>query len=100
MLAIKYTRAAEVDLGDIDRYLETRMGRAGAMIWLKRLRARAEALRLDGHNYRERKELGRGRRAVNVGPWMIFYRIADETLIVQRIMRGSRRIKPEFLDEC
>ena len=100
MLAIRYTHAAKTDLEDIARYLGTRMGRAGTRVWLKRIRARAQALRLDGANYRERAELGPGHRAVSVGPWMIFYRISDRVLIIQRILRGSRQIKPELLDEC
>lgn len=100
MLAIRYSQAAKVDLQDIGHYLETRMGKAGARVWLKRIRARAQALKLDGPSFREREELGPGRRAVNVGPWMIFYRISNGTLLVQRILRGSRQIRPELLDEC
>ena len=49
-------------------------------------------------SYREREELGPGNRAVNIGPWMIFYRVDGDTLFIQRILRGSQLITPSLVD--
>jgi plasmid stabilization system protein ParE len=99
VLRIRYTKAAKSDLADIARYLHARIGKNGTRAWLKRIRQRAQSLRHDGLSYREREELNPGQRAVNVGPWMIFYRVEGDTLFVQRILRGTRQITPDLLDE-
>ena len=90
MFRIRYSEPARQDLLDIADYLESRVGKRNTKAWLKRIRSRARDLQHHALTYREREELGPGRRAVQVGPYMIFYRVIENSVIVQRILRGSR----------
>jgi plasmid stabilization system protein ParE len=56
-------------------------------------------LKRDAHRYRERPELGPGRRALLIGPWIAFYRIEAETVLVLRILHSARDVKADLFGD-
>ncbi|HKZ96432.1 MAG TPA: type II toxin-antitoxin system RelE/ParE family toxin [Hyphomicrobiaceae bacterium] len=66
---------------------------------LQRIRRQVRTLEHSAHRFRERPELGVGRRAMSIGPWIAFYRIEGETVFVQRILHSARDIKLGLFDE-
>jgi plasmid stabilization system protein ParE len=79
--------------------LEKEAGLKVARTVLLRIRRRIQLLKRDAHRYRERRELGPGRRALLIGPWIAFYRIEGDTVFVQRILHSARNIKAALFDE-
>jgi plasmid stabilization system protein ParE len=99
MLDLRYTEPAQDDLIGIANYLEQQAGSAIAVNVLRRIRARILSLKRDAHRYRERPELGAGRRALLIGPYIAFYTIIGSTVYVQRILHCARQIKPELFEK-
>ena len=46
--------------------------------------------------FRERKELGSGRRAILVSPYIVFYRVVGDVVFVQRVLHGARNITADL----
>jgi toxin ParE1/3/4 len=92
MFAVRYTAAAKRDLREITTYVRQEAGDVTARRLVERLRAKISKLSQDGLRYRERKELGEGRRAILIGPYIAFYRVIDDVVFVQRILHGARDI--------
>ena len=46
--------------------------------------------------FRERKELGSGRRAILVSPYIVFYSVADDIVFVQRMLHCAPTITSEL----
>lgn len=63
--------------------------------YMTRLRSRIERLSDDAHRYRLRPELGEGRRALVEPPYLVFYRIEADRVLIQRILHGARKITPD-----
>ena len=66
-----------------------------------KLKCRLKVAKLgrDGLRYRERPELGSGRRAIPIGPYLDFYRVIGEVVFIQRILHGARDITTGLFDE-
>jgi toxin ParE1/3/4 len=94
--AVRYTRAARRDIREIVDYIEAEAGRAIAVSVARRIRAKIETLERNAQRYRERTELGHGRRALSVAPYLIFYRISDSCVFIQRVLHGARDITPDM----
>jgi toxin ParE1/3/4 len=99
MLTIRYSVPAQSDLIDIANYLERQASPAVAAAVLKRIRRQVKSLAHNALRYRERRELGEGRRAISVAPYLVFYRVEGATVIVQRILHGARNIQSAAFDE-
>lgn len=99
MLDLRYSSAAQRDLGEIANYLEQQAGTTVATKVLGRIRRQALTLRRDAHRYRERVELGEGRRALLVGAYIVFNRIEADTVFIQRILHSARQIEPRLFEE-
>ena len=99
MYELRYTPAAERDLLAIAEYLERERGQAFAQRYLSAMKMRIGMLRDNAHTFRERSELGPGRRAINFKPYLVFYRLIGNTVYVQRVLHGARRITPRLLGE-
>jgi addiction module RelE/StbE family toxin len=91
---IRYSAPAKADLFEIADYLEKEAGSKVAKAIIQRIRRQIRTLERDAHRYRERSELGPGRRALLIGPWIAFYRIESDTVFVQRVLHSARNIKP------
>lgn len=99
MLRVRYTHTARADLTKIADYIEQQSGPAVAKGVIKRIRGKVRSLARDGLRYRLRPELGEGRRALLISPYIAFYRVDGNTVHVQRILHGARNITKELLDE-
>ena len=97
MFKIRYSVPAQLDLGDIADYLEREASAKVAAGVLSRIRRQVLTLERDALRHRERRELGEGRRAILIGPYIAFYRVEAEVVFVQRILHGARHITPGLL---
>ena len=95
---IRYSPSARNDLGDIAEYLEREASAKIAKAILSRIRRHVKTLERDALRYRERRELGEGRRAHLIGPDIAFYRGDSEAVLILRILHASRDIKSKLLD--
>ncbi len=98
MFTIRYTAPAKADLVNIANYLEREAGARVATAVIKRIRLQIKTLERDAPRYRERPELGAGRRAVLIGPYLGFYRIEANTVFVLRVLHSARDIKPKLFE--
>jgi toxin ParE1/3/4 len=99
MRPIRYAEPARRDLEDIADYLEKEAGAGVAGIVLQRIRRQVRTLETNAHRSRERPELGEGRRALLIGPWIAFYRVEGDAVFVQRILHSARNVKPALFEE-
>lgn len=98
MYRVRYSRLAVHDLTEIADYLEREADQRVARLVLQRIRLKLRSLERDAHRYRERNELGNGRRAVLIGAYIAFYRIDGSTVYVLRILHGARQYMPHMFD--
>ena len=71
MLRVRHTHTARAGLTDIAEYIEQQ----------------------------SRPELGEGRRALLISPYIAFYRVEGGTVYVRRILHAARNITQDLLDE-
>lgn len=98
-LEIIYTARATADLKEIAAYQEGAEDAAHAKAVISAVRARVRTLARNGLRYRVRTEFGEGRRILLAHPYRVFYRVIDGQVMVQRILHGSRKIKPGMLGD-
>ncbi len=98
MFVIRYSAPAKADLKEIADYLVQEADNRVAAAVVKRIRTHVRTLARDAPPYRERQELGRGRRAILIGPYIAFYRIQENTVFVLRILHSARDIKPKLFE--
>ena len=99
MTRVRFSGPAKSDLSDIANFLENEAGARVARTVLQRIRRHVRTLERDAHRYRERSELGVGRRAVLIGPYIAFYRIDGDTVLILRILHNARNITPKLFEE-
>ncbi len=99
VLLIRYTARAEGDLLAIADYLGTKRGAHFAKAYVGRIRTRIETLQQNPTRFRERGELGEGRRVISSGPFLIFYRVIETIVMVDRVLHSAREMNVELLDE-
>jgi toxin ParE1/3/4 len=99
MREVRYTASAKRDLRDIAEYVGQETGNAVTKALLVRIRTKVAKLSRDGLRYRERPELGVGRRAILIGPYIAFYRVVGDKVFVQRVLHGARDITEAMFEE-
>ena len=99
MFTVRYSALAKADIIEIADYLDRVAGARVAKSVIQRIRHKIRSLERDAARYRERPELGAGRRALLIGPYLAFYRIEGTSVIVQRVLHSAHDIKPENLGE-
>jgi toxin ParE1/3/4 len=92
MFQLVYAEAALRDIEDIADYLIQVRDSNFAREYLRKLRVRIVTLEQNAHRFRERSELGPGCRALVVPPYLVFYRVKDQTAYIQRVLHGARNI--------
>ena len=97
MLKVRYTEPAKRDLLEIARYVDARDGPQAAANLIKKIRARIRTLEKTASGFRERKELGRGRRALVIRPYLAIFQVTGNITYVLRILHGRRKITPDML---
>ena len=95
MFTLAYSETAIRDIEDIGGYLTSVQNADFAKAYLERLRLHIQTLQHNGHRFRERAELGPGRRALVEPPYLIFYRMIGSTVYILRVLHGARQITPE-----
>ncbi len=96
-MRIIFAPAARIDLVEIGDYIALD-NRAAAKRMVAALRERAMRLRDAPRSGRSRSELQAGLRSVAHGPYVIFYRVEDAAIRIQRIIHGARDIDAVFDD--
>lgn len=71
MYQVRYTATATRDLRDIATYVRKEAGDVTAKRLMDRIRTKISNLGRNAMRYRERKELGEGRRAILIGPYIV-----------------------------
>lgn len=99
MYSIRYSALAKADLAEIADYLEREAGPKIARGVIRRIRRQIRMLERDANRYRERAELGPGRRALLIGPWIAFYRVETNLVLVQRVLHSARNITPDLFQK-
>ncbi len=99
MYAIDFARRAELDILEIGLVLEAERGAVFAVNYLRGMRERIESLSEMPRQTRERKELGHGHDALILTPYIVFYQVADNTVLVKRVLHGSRKITKRMFGE-
>lgn len=99
MYAIDYARRAELDILEIGLLLESERGAVFAVNYLRSMRERIESLSEMPRRTRERKELRHGHHALILSPYIVFYQVTDNTVVVKRVLHGSRKITKRMLNE-
>ena len=89
---IIFTRPAQRDIRQIGDYLRDVAGVAVARRWVEEIIETTESLREMPARQRERVELMAGLRSIPFRDYMIFYRIATETVHILRVVHGARNI--------
>ena len=92
---VRLTSAARRDLEEIFDFVSKEASRATAVKLIARIDASISKLRVHAMRFRERKELGAGRRANLVSPYIVFYRVVGDVVFVQRVLHGARNITAE-----
>jgi len=98
MFVIRFSQSAARDLIEISEFLEAEAGPQTARTVLQRIRRQIKTLERDATRYRERSELGSGRRAILVGPYIVFYRIEYDIVFILRLLHGARNINPSLFE--
>jgi toxin ParE1/3/4 len=90
--SFKVTVAARYDLADIDDYSVERFGKEAAEAYTRGLTEAFLFLSQYPLSGRPRPELPAGARCKTYRSHVIFYRFADETVFIQRILHHSQDI--------
>jgi len=86
------------DLGEIADFIGAGSQRQ-AVLWLKKMEARMEAIARQPKIYRLRPDLGEGIRVATEGSYLIFFRILGDRIVrIERIMHGARDLPNTLSD--
>ena len=85
---IIFTKPAQRDI----RQIGDVAGIAVARRWVEDIVGSAESLREMPMRQRERVELMAGLRSISLGDYMIFYRVAADSVHILRVVHGARDI--------
>lgn len=89
---IVFTKPASRDLDEIDDYLTAVAGPAIAERLVEEIIDAAETLQKLPMRQHERAGLGAGLRSIPVRNYLLFYRVEKDTVLIVRILHGSRDI--------
>lgn len=100
MARVEVARRAEVDIEAIIDIIEAGSGTVVAAKWLRTFET--AIVRLDRFpNYgSKRPQLGNGVRCITRRPYLIFYRLVDDSVYVQRVLDARRRITRKLIREA
>jgi toxin ParE1/3/4 len=87
------------DLAEIWTYLAGEASDAIAAAQMQKLNARCDALTAFPFSGRSRDELKPGLRAVVASPYVVLYRVSDESVEIMHIVHGRRDIAAVVADD-
>jgi toxin ParE1/3/4 len=87
--AIRLSRLARTDILDIWTYVAADNPAAADHV-LERIERVLQSISEHPEMGRERSEIMPGLRSFAVMSWVVFYRIADESVVVARVLHGAR----------
>jgi toxin ParE1/3/4 len=89
---------AGADLSEIWEFIaEESVDRADAMI--DRIDAKFQAIAAQPLMGRERKELAAGLRSMPLAPYVIYYQVLTDGIVIVRVLHGARDAPSQFEDE-
>jgi toxin ParE1/3/4 len=87
---------ADADLLQIYRYLAERNRTAAESLFFREIDRKFENLGLFPFIGRERTTLSKGIRSVVAHPYVIFYMVDGDRIVIVRVLHGRRDIDAEF----
>lgn len=97
MTELVLTADALADIRDVTAYLTKRAGEQIALRYAVRIRSTLREIGTDPGIGARRSQLGRNIRFRTVRPYAIFYRYADDTVVVLRVLHERRKITRKLL---
>ena len=91
MAFVTFSPKARQDLIDIGDYI-ARDSRANARRFVARLQGRCRQIGHAPLSYRSREDLASGLRMAPLGRYVIFFRMLDDTVRIERVLHGARNL--------
>jgi len=91
MAFVTFTPKARQDLIDIGDYI-ARDSRANARRFVARLQDRCGQIGDAPLSYRSREDLAPDLRMAPLGRYVIFFRVLDDTVRIERVLHGARNL--------
>lgn len=98
-MRLLWSPASETDLLELWGYLATHASGVVADEQVRKVERACRVLSEWPHSGRPRDALIPGMRSVAVAPYVVFYRVSDNTIEVVRVLHGRRDIEAIFGDE-
>ena len=95
MARVTQTRTSLRDLDNIWDYI-AKDSPEKASQFIRELREKMEILSDQPHMGRSRAELSPGLRSFPFGNYIVFYRVADDGIIISRVLHGRQNIEDLF----
>lgn len=91
MASVTFSPKSRHDLIDIGDYI-ARDSRANARRFVDRLMDRCQRIRHAPLSYPGREDLAPGLRMAALGRYVIFFRVLDDTVRIERVLHGARNL--------
>jgi toxin ParE1/3/4 len=91
MASVTFSPKARQDLIDIGDYI-ARDSRANARRFITKLQDRCKRIGTAPLSYPSREDLASGLRMAPLGRYVIFYRVRDDTVRIERVLHGARNL--------
>jgi toxin ParE1/3/4 len=91
MASVTFSPKARQDLIDIGDYI-ARDSQANAQRFIARLQGRCKQISDAPFSYPNREDLAVGLRMAPLGRYVIFFRVLDDTVRIERVLHGARNL--------
>lgn len=95
MRALVFRTIAEEDLTEIRQFIAGD-NPVAARRFIESLERKCTLLKTAPFIGRSREELAQGLRSIPFGHYHVFYTVTEETVVIERVLHGRRRIEREF----
>lgn len=95
MTPVTFSPRSRQDLIDIGDYI-ARNSRANARRFVAKLVTQCQRIGLAPLGYASREDLVRGLRMAAVGRYVIFFRLLDGVVRIERVLHGARNLPAQF----
>lgn len=94
-MRLSFSPRAEEDLEEIADYIAND-NPARALSFVQELRTRSELIVANPYAFPAREELAEGLRVMVYGAYLVFFRVREKEIRVERILHGSRDLPAAF----
>jgi toxin ParE1/3/4 len=97
MIRVIVSPRARIDMREINAYIGGRGGRATAERFVDKIETAIAGLGIFPQSHSAQPHLGADIRLLMVNPYLVFYRVTDETVTVLRVLHGARNITKKLI---